>query len=62
MTGRSAVQILLAFGYDAGSDGLGNVQARVWHHHVGGTQTSQWAAVPTDGPALMRWIRESGVA
>jgi hypothetical protein len=62
MTGLSAVQTLQAFGCDARSDGLGHVQARVWNHHPDGTQTSQWAAVPTDGPALMRWLHESGVA
>ena len=56
MIGQSAVVTLRAYGYDARSDGLGNVQARVWHRHADRTQTWLWADVPTDGRGLLRWL------
>ena len=59
MIGQSAVVTLRAYGYDARSDGLGNVQARVWHRHADATQTWLWANVPTDGPGLLRWLGEA---
>ena len=56
MIGQSAVATLRAYGYDARSDGLGNVQAKVWHRRADRTQTWLWADVPTDGPGLLRWL------
>jgi hypothetical protein len=56
MVGQSAVETLRAYGYDARSDGLGNVQARVWQWHADDTQTASWVAVPTDPAALLGWL------
>ena len=60
MTGQSAVLTLGAYGYDARSDGLGNVQARVWQQHADGTETWQWIAVPTDPRGLLGWLGAQG--
>ena len=60
MTGQSAVLTLRAYGYDARSDGLGNVQARVWHQHADRTATWRWVQVPTDPPSLLGWLAEYG--
>jgi hypothetical protein len=58
MTGQLAVATLRAYGYDARSDGLGNVLARVWHRRPDGTQTCLWASVPSDSSALVKWLGE----
>lgn len=42
MTGQSVVVTLRAYGYEARSDGLGNVQARVWQPHADRTETGCW--------------------
>jgi hypothetical protein len=60
MTGQSAVVALRAYGYDARSDGLGKVQARVWQASTDGTVTWRWTDVPTDSPGLLRWLSEQG--
>ena len=61
MTGQSAVVTLRAYGYDARSDGLGNVHARVWNRHPDRTASWHWAQVPTDPRTLLGWLAESGV-
>jgi len=61
MTGQAAVLTLRAYGYDARSDGLGNVQARVWHRRADRTATWHWVHVPTDPPALLGWLAEGVV-
>ena len=58
MTGQSAVLTLRACGYDARSDGRGNVQARVWHRRSDRTETWRWVDVPTDAPRLLGWLAE----
>jgi hypothetical protein len=58
VTGQSAVLTLRAYGYDARSDGRGNVQARVWHQHADRTATWRWVQVPTDPPGLLGWLAE----
>jgi hypothetical protein len=59
MEGQSAVVTLRAYGYDARSDGLGNVQARVSHLHPNATQTSCWVTVPTDSGGLLGWLAQT---
>ena len=56
MIGQAAVVTLRAYGYEARSDGLGNVQARVWQRRTDGTETAQWLHVPTDSPGLLAWL------
>jgi hypothetical protein len=56
MVGQSAVVTLRAYGFDARSDGLGNVQARVSHRHPDATRTSCWVIVPTDCKGLLEWL------
>lgn len=58
VTGQSAAATLRAFGFDAGSDGLGNVQARVWHRHTDGAAGWRWVRVPTDPAGLLAWLAE----
>jgi hypothetical protein len=59
MVGQSAAETLRAYGYEARSDGLGNVQARVWARHADDTQTASWVTVPTDGSGLLSWLAEA---
>ena len=59
MISQSAVATLRAYGYDARSDGLGNVHARVWHSHADRTQTWLWEIVPADRSGLMKWLADA---
>ena len=62
MEGQSAVVTLRAYGSEARSDGLGNVQARVSHLHPDATQTSCWVTVPTDSGGLLGWLARTMAA
>jgi hypothetical protein len=57
--GQAAVVTLRAYGYDVRSDGLGNVQARVWERHNDETQTSHWVPVPTECTGLLKWLADA---
>ena len=59
MVGQSAVVTLRTYGYDARSDGLGSVRARVSYRHPDARHTSCWVTVPTDCKGLLEWLGEA---